>query len=182
MPGTERTLPVLRALLADNGGGDIDPVDIRDVVASCLGGYAGLILTTAAAPVPQAINVADAVITAYDVVTAESIDEFVNGCNADEVAGTITVGTTGFYEFHYFMSATLSNNNRELTFTPYVDNVAASIEVSRFFTTGSDIGHMSMSGIVLLTAGQVLDMRVNTTTGATTISYDSMSFHIKRVG
>lgn len=183
MADTERTTAALQALLADNTSGAIGPQDLRDLLASCLGGYAGLLLSIAGSPAaPLTLTTMDQVLTQYNAVSAQSSDLFTGGCSADAGTGKITIGQTGLYHVGFFASCRVSTNNKIVHFTPYIDNVIGLVEVDRKFGTSGDVGVVSMHAVVPYTGGAVVDVRARDEAATTDITFESMAFHVHRVG
>lgn len=181
MADTERTIADLQARLLDNATGAISPQDLRDLLASSLGGYASMILSIAGSPAVQGLTVTDQVITAYNAVTAQSISNFANGCSADAATGKITIGTTGLYHVGFFSSCRTDVNNKIVHFTPYISDVIGLVEVDRKFAQ-NDVGVVSMHAVVPYTAGATVDIRARIESGTTNITYEALGFHVHRVG
>lgn len=183
MSQTEREAAVIQGLLADNTIGSISPQDLRDAIASALGGYAGLGLTIAGAPLTL-INVgaSPVLINQYDVVTAQSFPENLAGSVGSVGAGTLTVGADGKYFVAFFCSFTLSANNRRVTFTPFINAAASQLEVPESVGTGADTNVVSIHELVPLDAGDVLDMRVDISGGTADVTFEAMGFSCHRVG
>lgn len=182
MADTERTVGSIQSLLADNVSGAISPQDLRDALATTLGGYASLILTISGAPVVQGLTTSDQVITAYDMVGAQSSTNFTGGCSANATTGVITVGQTGFYLVAFFTSSRVDANNKIVHFTPYINNSIGLVEVDRKFGTSNDVGVVAMNAIVPYTAGDDVDVRARVESTTTNITYEALAFHMHRVG
>lgn len=179
---TERTTAEINALLADNTGGDISPQDIRDAFATSHGGYAGLILSIAGAPATLPVSTSPAVITQYNIRSAQSVDTNTGGCSADPATGIITVGQTGIYKVGFFCSSSIDANNRLGRFTPHINGSVGLVDVERAFSNANDIGSISFHGIIPYTAGDQIDIRVALDTGTATMSFVSLGFHLHRIG
>jgi hypothetical protein len=183
MADTEKTTSELQTLLANNASGAISPQDLRDFMASTMGGYASMILTIAGSPAtPQGLTTSDQIITAYNAVSAQSSDLFTNGCSASAATGKITIGQTGYYLVSFFTSSRVDDNNKVVHFTPYIDDAIGLVEVDRKFGTANDVGSIAMNAIVPYTAGAVVDIRVRVESGTTNITYEALGFHLHRVG
>jgi hypothetical protein len=182
MMDTERTTAEVLSLLANNVTGAISPQDMRDVVASCLGGYAGLLLSIGGAPVAQAVTTTDQVVTVFNIASAQSSTTFANGCSANPGTGELTIGVTGFYNVHFFLSVSSDVNNKIVHLTPYINGNIGLVEVDRKFGTQNDVGVIAMSGVVPYTAGDVVDVRARVETGTANLNWEAASFYIHRVG
>jgi hypothetical protein len=183
MAETERTLSDLQSILATNTSGDISPTDVRDLLASSLGGYASMILSIAGSPsAAMGLTTTDQVVTEYNLVTAQSVDNFTGGCSASAVTGEITIGVTGLYHVAFWSSCRVDDNNKVVHFTPYINGSIGLVEVDRKFGTGGDVGSIAMSAIVPYTGGVTVDVRARVESGTTNITYEALGFYVKRVG
>lgn len=183
MTQTERTVAAVQALLADNASEDISPEDLRDAIATVIGGYASLLLTINNAPQTK-VGVAQTpvVITEYDLVGSQSIDANAGGHQANATTGELTVGETGLYFVSFFASFSLSQNNKVVHFHPFIDGQVGLVEVERFVGTGSDIGVVAMNAVVPYAAGAVVDMRVFIDAGVADVTFQALGFSTFRVG
>ncbi len=183
MAQTERTTAEVNALLADNTSGEISPIDMRDTIASALGGYGSLILTIAGAGATKsAIGQTPLKITEYNAAGPQSSDTNTNGTTVDDAAGTITIGQTGVYYVTFFCSFSLDANNKTVHFQPFINDVVGLVEVDRFLGTGSDVGVVSMGAVVQYTAADVVDIRVFIDSGTAELTFEAMGFSVFRVG
>ncbi len=184
MPQTERTLPELEALLADNVLKDIGAQDLRDaVLATALGGYAGLIHTLASGVgIIVGVDATPVVVDVYDLITARSAAVHTNGAEASLVSSALIPGVTGTYALTFGGAFTASQNNRKIIFRAFVNGVGTDLETERFFSTGSNIASVSLGGLFQLTAADVIDVRVSATTGAPDLSFVSAGLSMFRVG
>lgn len=183
MTQTERTTPEVNSILQDNASSDISPEDVRDAIASAMGGYAGLLLTVAGAP-QTLVSVAQTPvkIDQYDVVSAQSVDNNIDGSLADDGTGILTVGQAGIYFVSVFASFSLSQNNRLVTFQTFRNGAPGLVEVERFVSNGSDVGEIAASGIVPLGDGDEIDFRVSQSSGSADITFVSLGLNMHRVG
>lgn len=180
---TERTTSAINALLADNSIGAISPQDLRDAIATAMGGYASLVLTANNAPATlSSVGTSYSVITQYDIVGAQSSDNNTSGSSASAASGLITIGTTGVYLVTFSTSFSTSANNKLVTFRPHIDGSPGIVEVDRAIGTGSDIGSASITGVVTYTAGQSVDMRVKIDAGTSNVIFQALAFAVVRVG
>jgi hypothetical protein len=183
MSQTERTTDAVMALLADNTTGNIDPEDMRDAIATSMGGYASMILNIAGSgAVKSSVSTTPVKITEYNVVTAQSITDNAGGSSADAATGVLTVGTTGCYFVSFFTSFSLDGNNKLVHFQPFINNTVGLVEVTRFIGTGSDTGLVAMNAVVPYSAGDEVDIRVLLNTGTQDVTFEALGFTIFRVG
>jgi len=181
MPQTERTTAEVNELLKDNTSEDISPQDMRDVVASIFGGYAGLGFAGAASG-SLAVDVTPAVITQYDEVISQSIDVNLEGCAANQSTGIITIGQAGIYQINFFCSFDLTQNNRLVSFQLFVNGGSDEPGLERFVSNGADVGEVAASGPAVLADGAVLDIRASIDTGTAGMIFSSLGFSVFRVG
>lgn len=183
MSQTEKDIAAIQALLADNTGRGISPQDLRDAIASALGGYAGLLLSIGGAPVVKsAVSATPLIVSEYDTVTAQSADENIDGSSASEVTGVVTIGATGIYKIDFFVTFKSSVNNQEVAFEHFQNGSLANHEIRRFIGTGSEIGAASFSGVVSYAAGDTHDVRVSVDAGPADITFQSVGLSLHRVG
>lgn len=183
MAQTERLTTDIQTLLADNSDGAISPQDMRDTVASALGGYCGMVLTIAGAgAVLSSVAQTPVKITEYNAKPAQSVDVNTAGTTGDIAAGTLTIGADGYYFISFFSSFSLSQNNKTVHFQPFIDDVVGLVEVDRFVGTGTDVGVVAMNAVVSYTAGQVVDVRVFIDSGTANVTFEALGFSIFRVG
>ncbi len=182
MPEQERTIANLAALLADNSTGDIDESDIRDLMASAMGGYAGLIQTVGVVDTLLAVGGTPVLIDVYDVVSSQSIDVNLVGSQASLANSQLTVGVDGFYLLSFFASFTLGSNNKTAKFIAFLNGVATDLEFDVFVSNGSDIGGVSLSHVFALTAADLLDFRVAIETPSSDVVFTACGLSMHRVG
>ncbi len=184
MAQTERTYAEILALLADNVTGDISPQDHRDVVASMLGGYAGLIQSVAGGTDPiVGVGSTPELIKVYDAITGESIDENIAGAVATLASGVVKPGVDGFYAIDFFASFDLSANNKTVTIRAFKNGAATDLDFAVFVSNGSDIGGMCISHKSFpLVAGDAIDFRVSVTPGTSDVTFTSCGLSLKRTG
>jgi len=181
MPQTERTTPEVNAILADNEAGDISPQDMRDVVASIFGGYAGLGFGGAASG-SLGLTTTPVVITQYDSRISQSVDVNLEGSAADQSTGIITIGQAGIYQVNFFCSFDLSANNRLVTFQAFRNGSSGEPGLERFVSNGADVGEVAASGPAVLADGETVEIRVSLDTGTADMSFTSLGFSVFRVG
>ena len=183
MAQTERTYTEILALLDDNTTGEISPQDHRDVVASILGGYAGLIQSLSGGPDPIAgVGATPVLIGVYDVVSSQSIDVNLQGAKAVLATGHVEPGVLGIYKVTFFASFTLSLNNKRVTFRGFKNGIATDLDFETFVSTGADIGGVSLSHPFALAAGDKIDFRVSIDSGTATFTFTSCGLSIERTG
>lgn len=183
MPQTERTTAQIQSLLANNTTGDISPQDLRDAIATVLGGYASILLTVSGAPATKTgVAQTPLVITEYDLIGSQSVDANVGGASASAATGEITIGQTGLYWVSFFASFFASANNVLVHFHPFIDNAVGLVKVDRFLSTGADVGVVSMGAVVPYSEGAEVDIRIFVGAGTTDITFEAMVFSVHRVG
>lgn len=183
MSQTERDTAALQTLLADNVARDLSAQDIRDAIASALGGYAGLALTIPSSPITK-VGVAQTplIITEYDAVTVQSADANVDGSVANATTGVVTTPADGIYQCSFYASFTSSVNNHLVHFQHFKNGSLGLIESQRFIRTGSDVGAVSMFNPFLFTAGDEHDVRIFVDAGSADITFQALGFNFFRVG
>ncbi len=184
MAQTERTYAEILAILADNVTGDISPQDHRDVVASMLGGYAGLIQSVAGGSDPiVGVGATPELIDVYDVITGQSIDENVDGAVATLAASVVKPGVDGFYAVDFFASFDLSANNKTVVIRAFKNDAATDLDFEVFIAGGGALGGMCISHKSFpLVAGDAIDFRVSLTPGTADVTFTACGLSIKRTG
>ena len=184
MPQTERTYTEILALIADNTTKQISPQDHRDVVASMMGGYAGLIQSVAGGTDPIAgVDATPVAIKVYDLVTGESIDVNTLGAVATLAAGVVKPGVDGFYAFDFFASFDISANNKTVVFRAFKNGIATDLDFTTFVSNGGDVGGVSLSHKSFpLDANDAVDVRVSLTPGTADVTFTACGLSIKRSG
>jgi len=180
MSQTERTTTEVNTALQDNVAGDVTPEDIRDAVGSALGGYAGL--TGGGPAVLAGVQQTALVITQYDTIQAQSSAVNVDGADADDVLGELTAGVAGVYFLSFFASYSLDQNNRIATFQAFVNGIAGALKFDRFTSNGADVGEIAASGVVVLAADDVVDVRVSQDSGSADFTFSAVGLSMFRVG
>lgn len=181
MSQTELSIPAMNTALQDNVANDISPSDLRNAMATALGGYAGLIQTVAPTSM-LAVTSTPTVINVWDAITAQSSDVNAAGAVASISTEEITVGEDGVYFLNFFASVRTGNNNRTVQFQPGLNGTPASLKVLQRISTASDVQTCPFSGIFALLKDDDLDMRVSIIGGTTDVLFDGASFSIFRVG
>lgn len=181
MTQTELTTPEVNAALQDNTDGDISPEDVRDAVASALGGYASMSLAGVPA-VLAAVAQTPVVITQYDTVQAQSIDVNLKGATADDVTGLLTAGVDGIYAISFYASYSLNQNNRLTAFQAFLNGVGGDPEFERFVSNGADVGEVAATGMVVLSEGDTIEIRVSQDSGSADFTFGSLGLNMHRVG
>lgn len=181
MTQTERTITEINTALQDNVAGDITPEDMRDAVGSAMGGYASVALAGASA-VLSAVAQIPLVITQYDTVEAQSLDENTDGAQANAGTGLLTAGVAGVYAVSFYASYSLNQNNRLASFRAFLNGIAGDPEFERFTSTGADVGGVSLTAIVPLAAGDTVEMRVSQDTTSADFTFTALGLNMHRVG
>lgn len=145
---------------------DTDRVYIHDGSA-WIYQFGGLPLYSARAYRNAALNIAAAVSTTLIAMDVESWDR---NNNFDTSTGRYTVPVTGDYQVHGNIYFNLNNNPEQVEVGIYVNAAARSIGngiVMRGGTAGDDWS-LSVSDIVTVTAGDLIDLRANHNLGGNT--------------
>lgn len=183
MAQTEKSTAAVNAILADNTAQAISPQDMRDVVASMMGGYASMLLTIAGAPaIKSSVAQTLLIITEYDRKEAQSIDVNLSGVTANDSTGKITIGVTGLYKISFYSSFSSSAANKNILFRLFLNSVVSNIGISRFVANTNQNGAVGFDVIVALTASDVIDVRISIDSASSDISFDSLGFNCYRVG
>lgn len=183
MPEQERTIANLAALLADNSTGDIDESDIRDLMASAMGGYAGLLQSVAGgSDTLVAVGATPILVDVYDVVSSQSIDVNLLGATASLANSQVNPGVEGFYLVSFFASFTLGSNNKKVRFVAFLNGNPTDLEFDVFVTNGSDIGAVAFSHVFPLNALDLVDFRVAITSGTADVIFSTCGLSMHRVG
>ena len=103
-------------------------------------------------------------------------------CTPDYINNQITVNVAGIYKIEGAFSFSASNN---VTFfgSGFLDGVELEeIHFTRKIGTAGDVGSASFTGLVSVTAGQVVDFRVrHSDTGAVDTTFSYMNFNVVKV-
>ncbi len=183
MPQTERTYTEILALLADNTTGQISPQDHRDVVASMMGGYAGLIQAVGVTDPIAGVGATPVLIGVYDVVTGQSKDVNTDGAEASLATSVVKPGVDGFYAFDFFAAFDLSGNNKTVAFRAFKNGNPTDLDFEVFVAGGGALGGVSMSHkSFALVAGDAIDVRVSITPGTADVTFTACGLSIKRSG
>ncbi len=181
MSQTERTTTEINTALQNNVAGDISPEDMRDAIGSAMGGYASVSLAGAPAAL-AAVAQTPLVITQYDTVQAQSVDENTDGAQANAGTGILTAGVAGVYAISFFASYSLNQNNRLTSFRAFLNGVGGSPEFERFVSNGADVGEIAATGIVVLAAGDTVEVRVSQDSGSADFTFSALGLNMHRVG
>ena len=143
---TIRTYAELTALFADNVTGDISPQDLRDFLDSQRV-YGSIVI--------QGGSTAQA----FTADTPELMEEWTAdgiavGVTPAYATDKITIDNTGIYLVNFYCSFA-GNNPVVNSFELRVDDVATGMQFDRK-TSSSDVGSGAFSGIISLTAAEVL--------------------------
>jgi hypothetical protein len=174
MADTAKDLAALQTLLADNTSGAISPQDLRDFLLSVLSGY-GHISVLGGATNQGSISSTPAKVTAFAADGPSSSD--VTPAHGDD---SITAGLAGKYETN-FQGSFSGTASKTFLIRAYVDGVVTTIGCSRKLGTGGDVGSCSFTGILNLTAGQVVTAYVSSSDGGTDFLLVDGQLSLKRV-
>lgn len=183
MSQTERTIAQVQSILANNATKDISPEDIRDALATALGGYAGLLLTIAASPVIKAtLSTIPLIISEYNLVTAQSVDENINGTGANVGTGIITTNQSGIYRLGFHASYSLDTSNKEVSFQLFKNAAVDQVGIKQFILTTPRKALVCFETIVLANAGDDWDIRTFIDSGSVDMEFTSLAFTCHRIG
>ncbi len=182
MTQTELTTADMNTALQDNVANDISPSDLRNAMATALGGYAGLF--QAVGPTTMfLVPATPTVISVWDNLSPKSLDVNAAGSTASLATEEITIGEAGVYHVDFFASFTTGNNNKTVQFQPFVNAVGTSFKVLQRLSTGSDIQSTPFTGIFAFAKDDTIDMRVAVVVGGPDdVLFQNASFSIFRVG
>jgi hypothetical protein len=94
----------------------------------------------------------------------------------------ITVNVTGVYEVSFGISHS-GSNGAIYTVAVHVNSAEqVGIVTKRTIGTGTDIGSSARTGILSLTAGDVVDLRVKAASGTPDFDVESMGLFVHRIG
>lgn len=172
MADTQRATNALLNLLADNTSGAISEQDLRDVVASVLGGYGSVYVQDGATP--QAVTGAAAKLTAF---AAEGPASGVTPSHADD---SLTPLVTADYwlEFGADVSTDAAG---EFTFELRVDGVASGgFKAVVELEAAGETRHAGFAGPISLTANDVVTVYVSGSVANLTVKQGRLA--LKRIG
>lgn len=182
MTQTELSTAAMNAALPDNQAGEISPSDVRNAMATALGGYASFVQTVSPTTM-LSVTSTPTIIDVWDGIAAQSSDVNAAGATASLTTEKITVGEDGIYFFNFFASFRTGSNNRTVQFQPGVNGTPASLKILQRIGTASDVQTCPYTGTFVLTKDDEIDMRVAVVAGGTTdVLFDGASFSIFRVG
>lgn len=164
MVDTVRTTAALLALFADNTTGDISAQDLRDMIVSVHGVYGGMYFSDNSST--DSFSSTFAVVTRFD--TAMPAD---SGTTIDVVTDNdIVVGVDGDYLIHASASMKDPSVASIFEFAVHVDgSEETTIKWQDYADSAADNAETGGgSGIVSLTSGQAIDLRVKVTSGTPT--------------
>ena len=167
---TIRTYAELTTLFADNVTGAISPADLRDFLDSQR--VYGSIVIQGGSTAQTFVS------TTPELLTEWTADGISNGVTPAFATDKITIDHTGIYSVNFFCSFAGANpvvNSFELR----IDDVATGLQFDRK-TTSTDIGSGSFSGIISLTAAEVLTVW-GTLTGGTSITVQEAALVVHRI-
>lgn len=180
MTQTELTTAAMNLALQDNQANAISPSDVRNAMATALGGYAGFIQTVNATML--AIS-GPTIIDVWNAITVKSIDVNAAGATADLGTNKITIGEDGIYFFSFFASFRTGNNNRTVQFQAGVNGTPSSLKALQRISSASDVQTTPFSGVFALLKDDEVDMRAAVIVGGPDdILFDGAGFSIFRVG
>ena len=171
MAETERTWTALQALLADNTAEAISPMDLRDAIISCLGGYASLYVNDSVTT--QAIVAAPAKVTCWTGVGAQ------RGAAADPATDRIVVGVSGDYMLT-LTSSLKANIGTDLVLYLYKNGLAVTGAKSRVRADTTEL-MCSLALAVTLAAGDIIEMYASCAPNAN-VTFVDAHLSLKRIG
>lgn len=174
MADTARTVAALQTLLANNVTGDISPQDLRDFLVTSLGVFGGIGIPTLASATQALTADTPAKITLF---TAEVIQ----GVTASHANDQLTIVVSGWYKVNGCFSMESSAGNTIFDFIVNVDGSPSSVAIQRKVSTGGDVGAASFSGLIELTAGEVLTLEA-TADDNTTLKFTRAHFNAELIG
>lgn len=177
MSDTERSRAALVAILPDNSSGQISAQDLRDLLASVLGGIAGLYVQDGA--VAQVINIAPSKLTGF---AANSPAGATVGATPDHTDDDIEVQVDGIYwvEGSFSLTGTASRTVQlrlalEGTEVPGVGGRGT-------FNASGGLMTIHFAFPVAASAAQKFTVRAEADVDATSITLVDGSLAIKRIG
>lgn len=171
-----RTKADLLTRFPDNTSQIITPQDVRDFLVSVLGGYGQIY--TANSSIALAI-----VTTVWSKLAAFDTDSVSDDITVSSANDNLTILTTAIFEISFNVSFTGSTVTARWDIQIAKNSGASFLSASAGVTTDSD-GSVSASGsgLVTLTAGDILDLRVKHDQGGTeNITVKHSSLTVKRV-
>lgn len=162
----------------DNTTGQISAADVRewaqDLVDTVSPGYGILSLDTP--PATQDFSTTTRIVTAYDTVVLAT-----EPYTADATTGVVTV-TDSVVADMQFSSSLSFPGAREALFTIYKSGVATPFSTKRDGEGATSPVTVSVGGIIEVTAGDTLDVRVTIDdTLETTLTFDTLVFIVRAV-
>jgi len=183
MADTIRTKSSLLALLADNTTGDISPQDLRDIVCErCMGVYGGIWQDAADITVSGITN---------SVAVLSTIGGAYPGSGVTYGASSISPDVSGLFLVELSVEAHTASNAGGMLFWFRVFKNGAEItgpHIRTAFkvedvTVSNGITAGTTSAIISLTAGDILDMRINANSAiAQSLKVRDWKLVIRRVG
>lgn len=180
MAEAEKTFAAHQTELQDNAAGDISPEDLRNLMASAMGGYGGL-KTTSGLSMIGTIGTTPVKYTMFDVILPSE------GVNVIASAGTdlIVVNIAGDYEVFFTMHDDGGVSSAALfTFQVYVNGVAVTgliTFVAEDGATGQLISQPVIGGIITIAAGNAVEIRVKADAASKTLTAASGQFYVRRI-
>lgn len=174
MADTQRTIPALLTLLADNTAGDISPQDIRDMLVTLVPGLGTIYISTPTETTVAAANTPlKAAGTTTLLATAQNFTMPAN--NRLTYTGTPDV----LANVSISISMTAAANNKVVTM--YVAEngtpVAASA-VERKVGTGADVGALSVQYALTLSTNDYVELFVENNTDDTNLTIENMVMQV----
>lgn len=174
MPDTERSKAALLAThFPDNSSGAIKAQDLRDFVASALGGYASIYAASAAGA--QLLGTTPAKLTGFAANGPSS------GATPDHANDQITIGVTAVYWVSF--AASVSGDAATYTVKLYKGaNPEGSLLDSCKPAAGTDVEKLCFAGPVSLSAGDVLTVYGEADSSAKNLTIRSATLAVRRIG
>jgi len=127
---------------------------------------------------PQVVNLAIA--NTYYQIAGMTADIAINTSIA---SSQITVSKAGYYLVQCTSSFTHATNNTVIHHSLFVDGVEDTrLEFERKIGAGGDVGYAGGSVLILLTAGQVLDIRAKSVSNTGNLTTNHFNLNVMLVG
>ena len=173
MSDTVRSKADILTLFADNTSGNISPQDLRDFVVSLHSNYGcmyanGVTDTFTVTATPQMIDT-------FDTEGSSA------GVSMSTANGTITLPVDGVYRIS-FTASVYSTNNKTFVLELYKNDIATNRTVRRLSSSATDIEVLSANCVNDFTASDVIDIRVYSTDGGTSLTVTDIFFNAQMIG
>lgn len=177
MADTQRTLASLQSLLADNSTGAISEQDERDMLVSCYRRGHGSIAVSAGATAQTSVSTTFVKLTAFAVESSGALAVL---CTPSHSGDTVTVTEGGVWAVHF--SCSFLTSGGLWTFAIFAN--AADSGFHAVVDTDNLVGdnlHVSIHGLVSISASQVIEVRVKNNTAGEDITVIAAQLMVERV-